>query len=140
MKSPKLTPGMKRLVDEYAEVRQKVAAWRPPANPHAARLKELEGAIADLADKAPADEEVLLVGYHFVVPVGMRRVKRTIVEVAKLFKRLGMEWVYAHCQPNLGDVDKALSEDERKAFISESRELSRIIGTPVTAQVQSKAA
>lgn len=131
MKSPKLTPAQRKLVDEYAEVREKVAAWQPAANPHAARLAELTKAIIEFTDEQPADEEVLLAGNRFRVPVGMKRVSREIVNLPKLFKRLGRAWVEEHCKPNLGDLDKALTPEERQPFIVESRSLSRIVGKPV---------
>jgi hypothetical protein len=140
MTQPKLTPAQRKLIDEYAETRAKVAAWKPAVNPHAARLAALVVEITKLTDREPADEEVLLAGYHFSVPVGMKRIKRTIVRLKQLFRRLGSEWVEEHCQPNLGDLDKALAPEERSEFVEESRELSRIIGVPLAAQPKTKAA
>lgn len=141
MTVPKLTPPQRRLLDEYAELRAKVASWKPPANPDAARLAELSTQVLALADQQPADAEVLLVGNAFSVPVGMKRVKRSIVNLPKLFKRLGRAWVETHCQPSLGDLDKAeLTAEEKAEFVNESRELSRIIGTPAMALPKRKAA
>lgn len=140
MIKPKLSPKLKHLVDEYSDLIAKTAAWRPAVNPHLARLVEVTGEIVKLSDLQPADAELLFVGYNFVLPVGMRRIKRTIINLPKLFKRLGAEWVEAHCQPGLGELDKVLQVEERAEFIEESRELSRIIGRPVMAEAVRKAA
>jgi len=133
MITPKLTPAQRKTIDEYAEVRASAAAWRPAVNPHAARLAELQKHVMDLADLQPADAEVLLVGRRFSVPVGMRRIKRTIINLQQLWNRLGKEWMLKHCAPSLGDLDKALEPEDRAHFIDEERTLSRIIGEPVQA-------
>jgi hypothetical protein len=128
------------MIDEYSDVRAAAAAWKPATNPHASRLFALEKEIARLADLQPPDAEVLLTGFHFSVPVGMKRIRRTIVNVSKLFARLGNDWVLKHCAPSLGDVDKVLEPAERSQYIAEERILSRIIGEPVQAQAKRRAA
>lgn len=140
MITPKLTPGQRKLVDDYAAARRDCASWRPSVNPFAARLLELEKQIMELADKQPAEQEVFLTGVSYAVPIGTKRVRRTIINVAALFKKLGKEWVLKNCIPSLGALDKALEPEERAAFVSESRDLSRIIGAPVSRAAASKAA
>lgn len=134
MITPKLSPSLRKLVDEYADTLNKVAAWKPAVNPDVARLAELSAQITQLTDTKPADEEIVLVGYRFQIPVGMKRIRRTIVRIPQLFRRLGMAWVQEHCAPSLGDLDKALTENERAQYVQESRALSRIIGKPVTTE------
>lgn len=138
--TPKLTLAQRRMIDEYADVRAAAAAWKPATNPHAARLAQLSAEIGRLADLQPADAEVLLAGFHFSVPVSMKRIRRTIKSLPALFARLGNEWVMKHCAPGLGDVDKVLEPAERAEYIDEARTLSRIIGEPVQAQAKRKAA
>jgi hypothetical protein len=138
--SPKLTPAQRKVIDAYVVERRDFGNWRPAANPFAARLADLQKQVTEMTDKVPADEEVLLVGYRFTVPIGMKRIRRTIVKLPALFKRLGQAWVLKHCIPSLGDLDKALEPAERAKFIEESRDLSRIIGEPVASSALSIAA
>ena len=104
------------------------------------QLAELQKQVMEIADGQPADQEVLLAGYRFTVPVGMKRIKRTIVNLPALFKRLGQPWVVKHCAPSLSDLDKALEPVERAKYLEESRELSRIVGEPVESPALSRAA
>jgi len=131
---PKLTPNLRRLVDEYADTLNKVAAWKPAVNPDIARLAELSSQIRAATDRQPAGEELLLRGLKYDLPVGAKRIKRTIINIPRLFRKMGMAWVEEHCAPALGDLDKALTEDERAGYVKEERILSRIIGQPVTTE------
>ena len=140
MIAPKLTPAQRKAIDAYVAARASYSAWRPAVNPHAEALAEGEKLILDLTDKQDAKDEVLLVGYRFSVPVGPKRIRRTLIKIPALFKRLGKQWVQKHCAPSLGDFDKALEPDERALFVKEERVLSRIIGEPVQAAPISKVA
>jgi hypothetical protein len=142
MTTPKLTSAERKLVDEYSEMRGKASLWVPPVNPHAKRLAELEKQLVTITDKQPADADLVLCGSRYSVPVGPKRIKRTIENVGELFDRLAPEWIRMHCIPNLGDLDKVLkgfTPEDRAKFISESRELSRTIGAPIAQPKRSAA-
>jgi hypothetical protein len=140
MIAPKLTPAQRKGIDAYVVARASYSAWQPAVNPHASAVADGQKLIAELTDEQAADEEVLLAGYRFSVPVSAKRIKRTIINVPALFKKLGQAWVLKHCAPSLGDFDKALEPDKRAPFVKEERVLSRIIGEPVQSVAISRAA
>jgi hypothetical protein len=127
----KLTPDQRKEIDEYVEVRAKCMAWQPAVNPFAARLAELEPKLLAMAESLDAKEASVLHGNKYVVPISGRERKRTILQVPKLFKKLGMKWVVANCKPTLKAVEKALSAKEFKAFVSEEQTGPRNLGEPV---------
>jgi len=140
MIAPKLTPGQRKAIDAYVVARASYSAWQPAVNPHASALAKGQKLIAELADEQNADEELILAGYRFSVPVSAKRIKRTLINIPALFTKLGKAWVQKHCAPSLGDFDKSVEPDERAPFVKEERVLSRIIGEPVQAVPMSKAA
>jgi hypothetical protein len=130
---PKLNPDQRKLVDEYVEVRKHCAAWKPSVNPHAARLAQLEPLLTEMAGFNPvqAKETFVLRGDQFVVPLSARRLKRTILQIPKLFKLLGTKWVAEHCAPTLTDLEKSsLTEKQLKSFILEEQSGQRTLGEP----------
>jgi hypothetical protein len=140
MIAPKLTPGQRKSIDAYVVARASYSAWQPSLNPHAQAVADGQQLIANLAEKEPAHEELILAGYRFSVPVSAKRIKRTLINIPALFKKLGKAWVEKRCAPSLGDFDKSVEPDERAPFVKEERVLSRIIGEPVQAVPMSKAA
>jgi len=137
---PILTPARKALVDEYKRVRDKVEAWRPAVNPHAARHAEIEAEILSWVEDEAADQEILLVGNTVNVPISARRKRHTIIHLPQLFKKLGLKWISEHCKPTLGDLKKSpLPPQVLEKFIKETQDGGRTIGEPVVAQPNSKA-
>ena len=53
MIQPKLTRAQRLELDEYAQVRANVMAWRPPVNPHEARFEELAERIQEWFEDEP---------------------------------------------------------------------------------------
>jgi len=140
MIAPKLTAGQRKAIDAYVVARASYSAWQPAMNPHAGAVEDGEKLIAKLADAQAPEEEIILAGFRFSVPVSAKRIKRTLINIPALFKKLGKEWVLKHCAPSLGDFDKAVEPDEQAPFVKEERVLSRIIGEPVQSVPMSKAA
>jgi hypothetical protein len=140
MIEPKLTPEQKKLVDEYAEARLKVMAWKPEANPHAARFEELNSLILTWFENEKADEAILARGNRYTVPVAAREKKRTILRIPQLFKRLGSKWVAENVRPTLKAIEKALSPEEMKKFVLEERTGPRSLGEPVVHSATAKVA
>jgi hypothetical protein len=131
---PKLTPAQRVLVDEYAEVRDRCLAWKPATNPHMARYFELSQVVLGWFEEQPADETLLATGNVYSIPVSARRRSRSLVNLPKLFKKLGMKWVLEHCRPSLTDIDRApLPAEVLATFIVEARDGPRTLGEPVTA-------
>jgi len=140
MIAPKLTAGQRKAIDAYVVARASYSAWQPAVNPHANAVAEGQRLIAELAGAEPAEEEVILAGFRFSVPVSARRTKRTFIDIPRLFRRMGHQWVHKYCVPSLSDFDRAIEPKERALYVKEERVLSRIIGEPVQAVPMSKAA
>jgi hypothetical protein len=138
---PKLTPAQRALVDEYAQVRDRCLGWKPATNPHMARYFELGQVVLGWFDGQPADEPILATGFSYSIPVSARRRSRSLINLPKLFKKLGMKWVLEHCRLSLTDIERApLPAEVLATFIVEARDGPRTLGEPVAAVTKDKAA
>ena len=128
------------LVDEYAEVRQRMMALEPNVNPDAQRFDELEAEVLERAKPVEAEKSIIMHGQRFTLPVSPRRKVRTMLADAlpKLLKKFGRDKFLAACTLPLGAVDKLVPADERKKYLKEAFTGPRIIGEPVVKQEGSK--
>lgn len=136
----KLTPEQRKLVDEFAEARQRCMAWTPAVNPHAARRQELEKLILSWFENSEAAEPIIAAGNRYTVPVSIRENRRTLILIPKLLKRLGQKWVVENFKPTLTSIEKALTKEELQKYMNEERSGPRTIGEPVQHQAALKAA
>lgn len=136
----KLTPEQRKIVDEFAVVRQRCMAWTPAVNPHAARRQELEKLILSWFENSEAAEPIIAAGNRYTVPVSMRENSRTLVLIPRLLKRLGQKWVVENFKPTLKSIEKALTKEELAKYVQEERSGARSIGEPVQNQPALKAA
>lgn len=127
----KLTPAQRADVDAYVEARARWKSWQPPVNPHAARYNELQVKILAWFEKESAEAAFIAEGVKYRLPVTMRKNKRTLKNIAALFRKLGQKWVAEHCEPTLDAVEHAIAEDKLDLYIDEERTGSRTLGEPV---------
>lgn len=131
------------LIDEYCDLREKMKAWKPNLNPHAARFAEAGALILAFyeAHARPAAESIVAEGARYKLPITARQVKRWPINLAGFFRKIGRDAYLAMCPPNLGDIEKAIVADKRKLYIGESQTGIRKLGEPVRREaVEAKAA
>ena len=126
--APLLDPA---LVDEYAEVRQRVLAWKPNVNPDAKRYAELHEQILAAAAPKPAEEGVVLEGKLWRVPVSPQENESTIKSIPALQKRLGLKWFLENAKITLAAVRKAIPKEKLGLYILTERTGAREVQEPV---------
>jgi hypothetical protein len=135
---PKPDPG---LIDEYAELREKMKAWRPNVNPHAARYAEVGALILKCYEAYPASEPVVAEGLRYRLPITARRLERKIIDLAGFFKKIGREKYLEICKPTLGAIEKEVPKEKIGLYIAGSETGPRQIGEPVAREaVEQRAA
>jgi hypothetical protein len=127
---PQVTPE-EALIDEYCELAEKMAAWQPALNPHAARFAEVSSLILGRYAQAPADRSILAPGARYLLPISAGRMKRSVVNLEKFFKAVGRQAYLEMCRPTLGNVEKAIPKEKQSLYIAESQTGNRTIGRPV---------
>jgi hypothetical protein len=128
-------PTRAQLVDEFAELREKVKQWRPNVNPHLARFCELGAIILSWYEKTPADEGIIAEGERYKLPISARHVKRSIRNVAAFFKLVGQRKFLTICSVTLGAIEKEVPKDLRGKFIASEQSGPRTIGEPVQIEI-----
>jgi hypothetical protein len=125
-----------QLIDEYAEIRARMNAWKPNVNPHEARFDEIEAEILERQSKHPATKALILQGTRFTLPVSARRKVRSYLAgaVEKLFAKVGQAEFLKVCAPPVTWVDKQIPLPERGQYLSETFTGPRTIGEPVRKQ------
>jgi hypothetical protein len=119
------------LVDEYAELREKVKQWKPNVNPHLARFEELEVAILAAHEKEPADQAIIAQGAKFKLPISARQVQRSIKNLSGFYRLVGVKQFLSICSVTLGSIEKEIPKEQRKRFIASAQTGRRTIGEPV---------
>jgi hypothetical protein len=120
------------LVDEYAGLREKMKAWKPSVNPHAARFAELGALILKCYEEYPAAEPTVAEGFRYRLPITARRFERKIIDLAGFLKKVGRQKFLSMCNVTLGAVEKEIPEGKRALYISTKQSGPRQIGEPVT--------
>jgi hypothetical protein len=118
-------PAAKRVaaIDEYGELARRVAAFKPTAE----RKLELEKEIAAWYDGEPAECEFVVEGRFYSARISARALKRTIVDMAKLFLLAGKARFLQLCTVPLGAIDREFPLDKRQAFLAEERKGRRSV-------------
>ena len=130
-----MEPTRAQLIDEFAELREKVKRWKPNVNPHLARFAELEATILGWYEKTPADTAAIAEGERFKLPISACAVKRSIRNVAAFFKLVGQRKFLSICSITLGAIEKELPKDQRAKFITSEQSGARRIGEPVQIEI-----
>lgn len=127
-----VSPEQIAVIDEYAEVRQRMLAWRINVNPHAERFAELQAEILSWCEREKGSSKLILQGDRWILPVSARQMKRSVKNVQKFIEAIGGLKVYAELMPPTLDlVERKLPADKRKEYISEERTGRRMIQEPV---------
>jgi hypothetical protein len=105
------------VIDEYGELARRVTAFKPTAE----RKLELEKEIASWYGEEPADREFVAEGRFYSVQVSARGLKRTIVDMTKLFAAAGKARFLQICTVPVGAIDREFPVEKRKAFLAEER-------------------
>ena len=128
------------LIDEYAELRERMKAWKPNVNPHAARYAEVSALILAAYETWPASEPIVAEGARYKLPVSARRLERKIIDLAAFFKRIGRERYLEICKPTLGAIEKEIPKEKLGLYIEGKETGPRQIGEPVQKEVIEKRA
>lgn len=87
----------------------------------AKELKKLKEELVEYTDsKSTATEGLELKGTGCLVFISARAKKREINDVKKVYELLGSKAFFEIATVTLGDVDKYISENEQKEFVTES--------------------
>lgn len=121
-----------RIVDEFAELGEKMAAWRPNVNPHAARFAELSAQILEFYENCPPQLPLIAEGIRYKLPITARQVKRWPINLMGFFRKIGRDAYLEMCQPTLADIEATIRDKEkRKLYIAEDQSGVRKLGRPV---------
>lgn len=123
------------LVDEYCDLREKMKAWRPALNPHAARFAELGSLILASADPLPANRPIVAAGARWTLPITARRIQRSVINLAGFFRVVGRDRYLELCSPTLASVEKEIPAEQRAKYIVEAQTGHRTLGEPVRAEL-----
>ena len=124
------------LIDEYAELRQKMRAWNANVNPYAARFDELNRLILSWYEDHPADRSAIAEGRRWKLPITARRWQRSIQNLAGFFRKVGRERFLELCSVTLGAIEKEISADKLELYIHSEQSGNRSIGEPVERDVR----
>jgi hypothetical protein len=129
---PEVSPERSAVIDEYAEVRQHMLAWRPNLNPHAERFAELQAEILSWCEREKGASKVILQGERWTLPVSARQNKRWVKNVMKFIEAIGGLQTYASLMPPTLDlVERQIPAGKRAEYIGEERTGRRMIQEPV---------
>jgi hypothetical protein len=124
------------LIDEYCDLREKMKAWKPSLNPHAARFDELKTLILASVEKEPANRPIVAPGTRWTLPITARHIQRSVVNLAAFFKVVGRDRYLELCSPTLAAVENEISAEQVGRFITSAQTGGRTIGEPVRAEAQ----
>ena len=105
------------LIDEFGELEQRLAAFKPVSD----RRDELRKEILGWYENAGAGEKFTLAGSRFNVEVSACGQERSIISMPKLFKRLGQKLFFAVCKVSLKSVDEHIAAAEQAEFVTISQ-------------------
>lgn len=127
-----VSPERSAVIDEYAEVRQRMLAWRENMNPHAERYQELQAKILSWCESEKAELKIILKGGKWSLPISARQNRRMVKNVARFIEAIGGLKTYAELMPpTLGLVEQYIPADKRAEYITEERTGRRMIQEPV---------
>jgi len=112
----KLTAKQRAIVDEFGELEGKVAEFKAVTD----RCNKLKREILSWFDDSAAGEAFVAVGSTYTVEVSARRTERTILDLARLAKKLGKVF-WERCSFPVKVLDKLLEEEEIPIYISEAQ-------------------
>jgi len=101
------------LVDEWGELRAKIA-------PMEARVKEIKADLALEFTVKPKENAYHVWGTSYELVVSACKSKRTITDVLKLYKILGLRKFLENCSFPLAAVDEHLDLQQRAAVLTEA--------------------
>lgn len=111
------TPTAAELIDELGDIRQRLAVVKPLAKRAEALRDIIVGWMAGKKPGATATFE----GKRFRVVVGEQQNQRTVVNVGKLFDRLGRKRFLEVCSVTLKAVEESVAVPDRAEFIKEEQ-------------------
>jgi len=119
------------IIDEYGELSEKVAAWKPTLCPYLQRFTELKLKILSWYELEPADQRFVAAGTRYKVAVKPRRRTRTVINVEKLVKLFGLAKIAKLWEPTLGLIEKEVPAADHDKYIKEERTGPRELDSPV---------
>lgn len=123
-----------QLADEFAETRLRMMAWRPNVNPDAQRFTELSTELLARQIGKPADQQILVEGEKWKVPITPQEQKTTITDrmaVYRVIRKLGVETVVETYTITLAAIRKLLTQKQQAKLLKTERTGNREIREPV---------
>lgn len=105
------------MIDEFAELDARVAAWKPAL----ARHKELRETITAWYDEMPADQAFEAKGNMFAIRISPRELQRKIVSMTKVKAKLGLKLFLDLCSFTLKNLDAHIPTAEQKHLVAQQR-------------------
>jgi len=124
------------LIDEFADMRAKMRAWKPDVNPHAQRFGAVKQQILDCYEGADPEQTYLAEGIVYKLPISACELRRKIKDLYKVFLRLKSKRFVSLCSFTLGALEKAIPKDKLAQYIHEERTGPREIGEPVAKEAK----
>jgi hypothetical protein len=121
-----LTPDERTIVDEYGEIRRKIAEFKPVPDRGTVLAGIIQGWFADL----PAAEGSIADGYRYQVHISPREKQRSILDIAKLYRLFGVKRFLQLVKIPLEVLEKELPAADHGKYIGEAKTGKRRL-TPV---------
>lgn len=109
------------IVDEYGEICRKIDEAETRLDEARQRAAELEAEILTWCEGQPAADAVLFEGKTFIAKVSARSLKRTIVDLGKVYGMFGKDKFLSFCSFPLGVIDKLLQPSEIEQLVKSER-------------------
>jgi hypothetical protein len=115
------------LIDEYGELARVIDESTAKLQPAHERHAVLANLIVGWYDAEPAESVFVAEGSAYLLKISAKSRKRTIIDMAKLFARVGATQFLKFCTFPLTAVDKLIEPSESVAFLNEARTGKRTI-------------
>lgn len=109
------------IVDEFGELRRRIAESKLQLQPTLERADALESQILSWYEHEPPDQSFVADGHRYSVQVGARHWERKITGLRRLFRFLGQRRFLDLCTFPLKSIDKAIPEVEQSQFVEKTR-------------------
>jgi hypothetical protein len=124
------------IIDEYGELDRRIAEFKPICDRAAALKKE----IVSWFERESADQSFVAEGLRYTVQISPKAVERRIVDMAKLFLRIGKAKFLELCRFPLAAIDQHIPAENHSEFLLSERSGNRSVKAVAKASAIRKAA
>lgn len=105
------------IIDKFGELDRKVREFKPFADQHEKLKKQIQA----WYDGEPADSSHVAEGASYSVQISARGNERTITNILKVYRLLGLQIFLDHCSIPLKHIDKLIDPGKHALFLTEAQ-------------------